>query len=435
MNERPMPACAHRRGAPRSGDAGRRVRDRGSLLCVVIPLALFYFAWLLAPERVGQPVLYGLLIAAELFNLAQAIGFWWTCAGERVAAAGVGLSGAPPQVDVLIPVYDEPVAIVEPTVAAATRMAGADVRVWLLDDGGSRRDARARRALRRRATCAATAATGAKAGNINHALRARRRAVRARARLRPRARRRTSSRRRSATSPTSASRSCRRRSTTRTPDRGEIPAAAWSQQALFFGPIARGKDGHGAMFCCGTNVVFRRAALGRRRRLPAGLGHRGLRAVDRGCTSAAGARATSPRCSRTGSGRRTWRPTSASSSAGRAAAWRALGAVLRARLPLRLKLQYALSASYFLSGLDRARLHVVPRRADPDRRPAARRPRRPTSSSRHFAPYFGMALLGAHVARRRRVHVQGVRAADGELLDPRAVRPCSRCCGRRGGSS
>ena len=37
--------------------------------------------------------------------------------------------------------------------------------------------------------------------------------------------------------------------------------AAWSQQALFFGAIARGKDGHGAMFCCGTNVVFRRAAL------------------------------------------------------------------------------------------------------------------------------------------------------------------------------
>ena len=46
------------------------------------------------------------------------------------------------------------------------------------------------------------------------------------------------------------------------------PRAAWSQQALFFGPIARGKDGHDAMFCCGTNVVFRRAALERRRRLP-----------------------------------------------------------------------------------------------------------------------------------------------------------------------
>src|SRR6185437_10538769 len=35
----------------------------------------------------------------------------------------------------------------------------------------------------------------------------------------------------------------------------------WAQQALFFGPIARGKDALGAMFCAGTNVVFRRSAL------------------------------------------------------------------------------------------------------------------------------------------------------------------------------
>ena len=40
-----------------------------------------------------------------------------------------------------------------------------------------------------------------------------------------------------------------------------VAAASWSQQALFFGPIARGKDAHEAMFCCGTNVVFRRRAL------------------------------------------------------------------------------------------------------------------------------------------------------------------------------
>jgi cellulose synthase (UDP-forming) len=34
-----------------------------------------------------------------------------------------------------------------------------------------------------------------------------------------------------------------------------------SQQALFFGPICRGKDGLGAAFCCGTCVVFRREAF------------------------------------------------------------------------------------------------------------------------------------------------------------------------------
>jgi cellulose synthase (UDP-forming) len=40
-----------------------------------------------------------------------------------------------------------------------------------------------------------------------------------------------------------------------------VASAAWSQQALFFGIIARGKDAAGSMFCCGTNVLFRRSAL------------------------------------------------------------------------------------------------------------------------------------------------------------------------------
>src|SRR5918995_3825796 len=78
-------------------------------LCALAPLALFYFAWLLAPERVGHPLLYALLVAAELFNLAQAIGFWWTCAGERARRPAAVSSDSPPLVDVLIPVYDEPV--------------------------------------------------------------------------------------------------------------------------------------------------------------------------------------------------------------------------------------------------------------------------------------------------------------------------------------
>src|SRR5688572_29925348 len=107
-----------------AGDRRRRVATR-LLLCAMVPLALFYFAWLFSPERVGQPLLYALLVAAELFNLAQAIGFWWTCAGERCRPR-LGLAGTP-RVDVLIPVYDEPVGIVEPTVAAATRMTGAEV--------------------------------------------------------------------------------------------------------------------------------------------------------------------------------------------------------------------------------------------------------------------------------------------------------------------
>src|SRR5690606_4746495 len=34
---------------------------------------------------------------------------------------------------------------------------------------------------------------------------------------------------------------------------GGVAEASWAQQSLFFGPIARGRDALGAMFCCGTN--------------------------------------------------------------------------------------------------------------------------------------------------------------------------------------
>ncbi len=237
--------------------AGRR-RALRLLLLAMVPLALFYFAWLLQGERVGHPVLYALLIGAELFNAVQALGFWWTCSRDRHRRRPPW-EGPPPEVDVYIPVYDEPVSVVEPTVRAATEMTGAEVNVHVLDDGAS--DAMAAMAARHGAGyLRREESTGAKAGNINHAL------------LRTGA-------------PfvmvldcdhvpephfleaTLGSFSDERMGFVQTPqyyanwDRGEIPGAAWGQQALFFGPIARGKDGHEAMFCCGTNVVFRRSAL------------------------------------------------------------------------------------------------------------------------------------------------------------------------------
>src|SRR5262249_2956846 len=155
--------------------------------------------------------------------------------------------------------YDEPVSVVEPTVRAATAMTGAEVHVHLLDDGAS--DAMAAMAARHDAGYLRRGeSTGAKAGNINHAL------ARTEAPFvlvldcdhipAPRF-----------LEATLGWFADERGAFVQTPqyyanwDHGEIAAAAWAQQALFFGPIARGKDGHDAMFCCGTNVVFRRAAL------------------------------------------------------------------------------------------------------------------------------------------------------------------------------
>jgi cellulose synthase (UDP-forming) len=358
------------------------------LLVALVPLALFYFGWLLAPERVGEPVLYTLLLAAELFNLAQAIGFWWTCAGERHRPRRVR-SGPPPLVDVLIPVYDEPVAVVEPTVAAATRMTGAEVCVWLLDDGDS--DAMRRLAARRGAEyLRRDRREGAKAGNVNHALRY-------------------------ADAPYVVVLDCDHVPAphfleatlgeldddgvafVQTPQyyanagRGEVPAAAWSQQALFFGPIARGKDGHEAMFCCGTNVVFRREALVDAGGFPANSVTEdfelSIRLHERGWRSR-----YVPEVLAAGLG-----PEDMASYVSQQQRWSrgclgALGAVLRARLPLRLKAQYALSASYFLSGwtvLVYMSFPVV-------RILTGAQPLAATTADQflvHFAPYFGMALL------------------------------------------
>jgi cellulose synthase (UDP-forming) len=368
--------------------SGRRRRVVRLALCALVPLALFYFGWLLAPERVGQPVLYGLLLVAELFNLVQAIGFWWTCAGERERPR-VELSGAPPLVDVLIPVYDEPVSVVEPTVAAATRMTGAEVCVWLLDDGQSE-EMRALAARRGAQYLRRDRREGAKAGNINNALE-------------------------HADAPYVVVLDCdhvpsprfleatlgeladERVAFVQTPqyyanaDRGEIPAAAWSQQALFFGPIARGKDGHGAMFCCGTNVLFRRAALLDVGGFPADSVTEdfelSIRLHERGWSSR-----YVPEVLAAGLG-----PEDMASYVSQQQRWSrgclgALGAVRRARLPLRMKAQYALSASYFLSGwtvLVYMSFPVV-------RILTGAQPLAATTADQflvHFAPYFGIALL------------------------------------------
>jgi cellulose synthase (UDP-forming) len=239
-----------------------RQMDRKLLVLfpVSIALALWYFTWLLRPERVGNRALYGLLVIAEVFNLVQAAGFWWTCRQGRDRPARTLVPGhAPGAVDVLVPVYNEPLEIVTPTLEAALALRGAEHTVFLLDDAG-------------RPELAALAAklgaryvrrginTGAKAGNLNNALGL-------------------------STAPFVAVFDCDHVADPRfleatlgwfvdpttayvqTPQyyanapRGGVAAAAWAQQSLFFGGIARGKDGLDAMFCCGTNVVFRRQAL------------------------------------------------------------------------------------------------------------------------------------------------------------------------------
>ena len=318
-------------------------------------------------------------------------------------------------VDVFVPVYKEPVEIVDLTVAAAAGLRGAEVRVWVLDDGNddAMRDLAARHGvgyIRR------DEHTGAKAGNINNALTRDGRAVHRGVRLRPRGRSGVPRVRRSAgwTIPKVAF--------VQTPqyyangDQNRIAAASWSQQALFFGAIARGKDGLDAVFCCGTNVLFRREAfesvggfptnsLTEDYELSIWLHELGWKSVY------------VPEVLSRGLG-----PEDMAAYVSQQQRWArgclsGLPRALRAKLPFKLKAQYVLSASYFLSGWTVLIYMSFPVIRLHRRRPADRR------HHRARVPVALRAVLrrradDGRARRRRLVHVRRLRARRRELLDP-----------------
>lgn len=377
--------CASEHASPR-----RRVR---ALLLANVLAIVWYFGWLLQPGRVGNPLLYGLLVAAEAFNLVQAIGFWWTCSHARSRPAPSPASPAT-EVDVLVPVYGEPPAVVEETIAAAARLRSASVSVWLLDDGDSP-EMEALAARHGAGYLTRSEHTGAKAGNVNHAL--------------------------TLTSApfvalfdsdhvadpafleqTLGHFADERVAFVQTPqyyanhEQGGVAAAAWAQQALFFGPIARGKDALDAMFCCGTNVVFRRAALAavggfstesltEDFELSLRLHEGGWRSVyvDRVLASGLGPEDTASYVSQ----QLRWARGCVS----------AIPAVLAASLPLRLRLQYLLSTMYFLSGWTLAVYMALPL----VRIVLGAQPLAVGSASQflvHFAPYYALALATVALA-------------------------------------
>jgi len=371
----------------------RAVRARMVLVGVAGGIAATaYLTWLLRPERVGHPVLFGLLLVAELFNVVHAAGFWWTCARSRARAHRPWRGVA--DVDVLIPVYGEPVGVVEPTLVAAQALRGARVRVALLDDGGSAEMAELARRHGARYV-ARSLHVGAKAGNINHALQ-------------------------HVDAPYVAVFDCDHvpapdfleRCLGHLDDPGvalvqtpqwyanaagnEVAAAAAAQQALFFGPIARGKDARGAMFCCGTNMVFRRRALDDIGGFPETSVTEdfqlSLTLHERGWRTAYVAEVLAQ-----GLG-----PEDMASYASQQQRWArgclsAIPDVLRARLPVARKLQHLLSASYFLTGWTVLLYMALP----VIRIATGAQPVAGAGADEflvHFAPYFGLALLAVAVA-------------------------------------
>ena len=222
--------------------------------------ALFYLKWLLFDARPDNAALYVLLVAAESFNILQALGFWYTIwRQEWTEPEAIDFSTTTETVDVFVTVCGEPAAVVARTVAGAVAIRHPRKVVWVLDDGRSPEIA---------AIAASLGAgylvrpdrRGAKAGNQNDAM-----AVTGGDFIlvldadhvpRPEFLELTMG---GFSAPDVAFVQTPQDYMNRSANR--VSAGANEQQGLFYGPIMRGKNARNAVFSCGTNVIFRRSAL------------------------------------------------------------------------------------------------------------------------------------------------------------------------------
>lgn len=220
----------------------------------------FYLWWLLVDARAANPILFRVLIGAELFNITQAAGFWYTIWIQRFTdPPDADFARSSEWVDAFVTVAGEPADIVELTVRSVAAMRHPRLTLWILDDGKSPEVA-AIAARYGAMYLTRPDRRGAKAGNINNALThaggdfvvifdADHAPV-------PSFLERTM-----ALFDDESVAFVQTPQAYRNRDVNRVAAGAHEQQAIFYGPILRGKDAVGAVFSCGTNVVFRRKAL------------------------------------------------------------------------------------------------------------------------------------------------------------------------------
>lgn len=233
------------------------------LLVVNYALAFVYFFLIVFYFKPGNIYLYSLLVFTEIFHLWQAFTFWYTIA--RTEASHYFDPDFTPPVDVFITVAGEPVEVIEETVLAALNLDYPRFRVFLLNDGfvAHKENWREIEMLAERLNIRCITRKipgGAKAGNINNALRQTRTKffvifdadhVAHRDFLKK----------------TMGYFADQKVAFVQSPqyyknhDQNYVSSGAWDQQELFFGPICRGKDRMNSVFMCGTNMVIRRKAI------------------------------------------------------------------------------------------------------------------------------------------------------------------------------
>lgn len=233
------------------------------LLFMNCVMAVIYFAVLAFAFQPGNHLLFYLLLAGEVFHLVQIFGFCYTIWNTEHSSP-FDIRFAEP-VDIFITVCGEPKEIVRETAIAALAMDYPSFNVNLLNDGfvAKRDNWEEMEALASELgiTCITRReAGGAKAGNINNALR------------------QTTSPyvvvfdadhvpHRDFLSSVMGYFTDSKVGFVQTPqfykNQGvnNVTQTAWDQQALFFGPIMRGKNRLNSAFMCGTNMALSRAAL------------------------------------------------------------------------------------------------------------------------------------------------------------------------------
>jgi cellulose synthase (UDP-forming) len=227
-----------------------------------IAAAVLYFVAICFFFKIGNHFIFGLLVAGELFHLWQAVGYASTIWRLAEPAPAPAFDGA---VDVCITVAGEPVEIVETTLKAAIAMTYANKQIYLLNDSRVAKKANwaeyEELAKRYGVGCITrTEPGGAKAGNINNALKQMSAPYVAifDADHVPHTDFLERTMGYFADDKTGFVQSPQYYANQNT---NAITRGAWEQQEIFFGPILKGKQRLGAAFMCGTNMVIRKTAL------------------------------------------------------------------------------------------------------------------------------------------------------------------------------
>ncbi|MGI8420581.1 MAG: glycosyltransferase [Candidatus Levyibacteriota bacterium] len=236
-----------------------------ALLLANCLMAFIYYLWWFDTSHISNAWAYGLLFFGETYHIMMAYLFWFTVWPKKRRIPINPIQTFTPSVDIFITVANEPLEIIRATALAAKRQIYPNAKVYLLNDGyvAKRPDWIQVEVLARELgifCLTRTVPGGAKAGNINHALRqttgeiivifdADMAAVpHFLNRMLP-----------YFTNPKIAF--------VQSPQyyenhkKNDVAQAAWEQQELFYGPIMRGKDNYNSAFICGTNVAIRRFVL------------------------------------------------------------------------------------------------------------------------------------------------------------------------------